>query len=356
MTNNPHTAVEALETAIAVLRRKLPELDVAAIPTKSEVFVVAGSGARKMHDAIETVLASLASNKQEAGEGELREADRNAVEPKGCPTPGACSCPVALSDDERLAIVASIIEDAMDSAIPEPWEVARHAAERIWAYARASFEVRATPPGETPPMSEEWDGEDIPGEARSLLVAEFPSNDPMDDASQVAAGAIRALEKLLTRHLAALKPTLPPHSDGIREEIARLRVALQEIEAQDDPDLTETDLRQHDRSSGIAFGIRVCADIARTILSRTTDAVAAEREEWKPIETAPKDKPVWIYLKSLSWRGLGGMAVGYLHSDYNGHKDVWTLDGRCGTICRPEPTHWRDFPTPPAIRGGDVHG
>lgn len=43
--------------ALKVLERHLSELDVAAIPTKCETFVICGRPAREMHDAIETLVA-----------------------------------------------------------------------------------------------------------------------------------------------------------------------------------------------------------------------------------------------------------------------------------------------------------
>ncbi len=45
------------------------------------------------------------------------------------------AAPPAMSD--HLPIIQSIVEDAMESAIPEPWDVSLHAAERIDAYYRA---------------------------------------------------------------------------------------------------------------------------------------------------------------------------------------------------------------------------
>jgi hypothetical protein len=57
MTSNPIPA-EVVE-AMDVLRRQLPDLDAAAIPTKSETYVVCGRYAREVHDAIKTVLAAL---------------------------------------------------------------------------------------------------------------------------------------------------------------------------------------------------------------------------------------------------------------------------------------------------------
>jgi hypothetical protein len=49
--------MSGVERAREVLRKQLPDLNVAAIPTKSEVFVVCGRPARDLHDAITMLLA-----------------------------------------------------------------------------------------------------------------------------------------------------------------------------------------------------------------------------------------------------------------------------------------------------------
>jgi hypothetical protein len=62
---NTHEANEGRE-ALAVIRRHMPNLEAAANPMKSEVFVLSGGSAREMHDAI----VALASTAQTASAGE----------------------------------------------------------------------------------------------------------------------------------------------------------------------------------------------------------------------------------------------------------------------------------------------
>jgi hypothetical protein len=52
-----------LDEAREILEQKLPSLDAAAQPTKSEVFVESGRNARRLHEAIEVVLAALPARK-----------------------------------------------------------------------------------------------------------------------------------------------------------------------------------------------------------------------------------------------------------------------------------------------------
>ena len=56
--------------AIKVLRSHLPNLDAAAIPTKSEVFVICGRPARDMFDAIELLTAPAGRQALTPTEGE----------------------------------------------------------------------------------------------------------------------------------------------------------------------------------------------------------------------------------------------------------------------------------------------
>ena len=49
--------------------------------------------------------------------------------------------------------------------------------------------------------------------------------------------------------------------------------------------------------------------------------------DWSPIKDAPKDTLVWAWAPIWPWHE-GCLA--YVHSDYNGHKDVVCRDGRCG--------------------------
>lgn len=56
----------SVKEAIKVLRSHQPCLYAAAIPTKSEVFVVCGYRAAEIHDAIDVVAAALARQEQAA--------------------------------------------------------------------------------------------------------------------------------------------------------------------------------------------------------------------------------------------------------------------------------------------------
>lgn len=67
---------------------------------------------------------------------------------------------------------------------------------------------------------------------------------------------------------------------------------------------------------------------------------------WKTIESAPKDIPILVFhAKENYWRGK--IHIAYAHSDYNGHTNVITEDGRCGWPIHPHPTHWMPLPQPP---------
>lgn len=88
------------------------------------------------------------------------------------------------------------------------------------------------------------------------------------------------------------------------------------------------------------------AYIAAAHPAAVLDLIARVRkaEEWQPIETAPIEQHVLVYGEKIAWRGP---TFGYLHKDYNGHGEMWTLDGRCGPTCS-SLTHWRPLPTAPS--------
>lgn len=71
-------------------------------------------------------------------------------------------------------------------------------------------------------------------------------------------------------------------------------------------------------------------------------------QEWQPIETAPTDVVIQAYSKEWLWMGSNGVQRGFVHSDYNGHKNVFTMDGRGGHVPKAKPTHWMPLPNPPA--------
>jgi hypothetical protein len=71
---------------------------------------------------------------------------------------------------------------------------------------------------------------------------------------------------------------------------------------------------------------------------------------WQIVGREPKDAYALVYSAAYKWRGLGGLAIAYRHDSYNGHCDVWTLDGRAGRPVsgKNAPTHWMPLPPPPA--------
>lgn len=80
-------------------------------------------------------------------------------------------------------------------------------------------------------------------------------------------------------------------------------------------------------------------------------AAENERYQWQPIETAPVDTHIFVWGEALRWRGNSGRTIGYRHSDYNGHKNRVSLDGRAGgTVGFDEATHWMPLPEPPVTR------
>ena len=74
---------------------------------------------------------------------------------------------------------------------------------------------------------------------------------------------------------------------------------------------------------------------------------------WRPISEAPKDVPVFAWGNNWNWRHGH---VGYLHSDYNGHRDVICRGGMAGAPFRlgghDAPTHFMPLPSPPAQEEG----
>src|SRR6478609_3642185 len=69
---NPNLDLEAL---VGELRRHLPLLDSAAIPTKSEVFTICGRPARDLHNAIISVTDRLQASEAEVERSEKHRND-----------------------------------------------------------------------------------------------------------------------------------------------------------------------------------------------------------------------------------------------------------------------------------------
>lgn len=73
------------------------------------------------------------------------------------------------------------------------------------------------------------------------------------------------------------------------------------------------------------------------LFDKITDALASDN--WLPIETAPKDKVIQLYLPD---NRIGReIIVGYYDHDYVG----WVA---ClGSVLLTQPTHWQPLPNPP---------
>lgn len=90
-------------------------------------------------------------------------------------------------------------------------------------------------------------------------------------------------------------------------EIARLRAVLALIEDNDDPDLTVSDLVQHDRHAGFKAGVRAMADIARAASHRSL------KEELMPklTLTYTEDEMVALLMRTIAAdRGIPSEKVG----------------------------------------------
>jgi len=74
--------VDRFSLTKALVRRQMSNLNAAAIPTKSEVFMVCGYEARDFHDALETLLTAL-----EAAQARAEKAEASLVEAMGALQP-----------------------------------------------------------------------------------------------------------------------------------------------------------------------------------------------------------------------------------------------------------------------------
>lgn len=68
---------------------------------------------------------------------------------------------------------------------------------------------------------------------------------------------------------------------------------------------------------------------------------------WQPASEAPLDATAFVYSPAYKWMGLGGRVLAYRHADYNGHKGVWTRDGRCGPVLSGKDAPVLFHPLPP---------
>lgn len=85
------------------------------------------------------------------------------------------------------------------------------------------------------------------------------------------------------------------------------------------------------------------ADVANE-LSRLNARNQGEGQGWRSVKEMPADTYGLVWGPKIAWRSP---SIGYRHSDYNGHKDVVTLDGRAGHPSR-DVTMWAPILTPPA--------
>jgi hypothetical protein len=81
------------------------------------------------------------------------------------------------------------------------------------------------------------------------------------------------------------------------------------------------------------------------------EALAAEREAWRPIETAPKDGTAVLLFRQLDGSD-GYWLVGWWQEADAG----WFWGSHKLLREAMAPTHWMPLPTPPAIRTGRSEG
>lgn len=96
-----------------------------------------------------------------------------------------------------------------------------------------------------------------------------------------------------------------------------------------------------------------CADDLEAVLRDSSHVALNPKEQWRPIETAPKDGTiVLIYQPAGQWRpyrGIRGVVVctGYWHQSGNAADSPGFWVGKAYTKKRP--THWMPLPEPPAL-------
>lgn len=86
-------------------------------------------------------------------------------------------------------------------------------------------------------------------------------------------------------------------------------------------------------------------------LRAATRAQPTEVERWLPIETAPKERAIMLWLPEMGgwaagpWRGCWSWAL----EQWAFHAPLNLPDGRAVYLTDlPHPTHWQPFPWPPA--------
>ena len=89
----------------------------------------------------------------------------------------------------------------------------------------------------------------------------------------------------------------------------------------------------------------------RATLLRLLDAERARRVEWQPIETAPKDRLIDIWIKNSDTQG-----VRWAGCYYDQITDQWRTapGGHLMWVPAKAVTHWQPLPTPPATQHEDT--
>lgn len=180
--------------------------------------------------------------------------------------------------------------------------------------------------------------------ARERQLADAGENDPASDAWKTAAILAASAESEFEIALVEAWPA-----------VARLLREAEQWRAR------ESETQEALQAIGEEFGVlggEPRVDGIRRVLTEQRDQLAALLREaggWRPIESAPRDRLVWAWRDGWHWGGEGKLA--YVHSDYNGHKDVVTRGGRCGAPFRlgskDAPTLFHLLPAPPAAGGKD---
>lgn len=69
---------------------------------------------------------------------------------------------------------------------------------------------------------------------------------------------------------------------------------------------------------------------------------------WQPIETAPKDKDIWVYGTAKVWSNSDEF-LWQGQSGWNSEDSSWwtTSHDDCGEVLIVKPSHWMPLPQPP---------
>ncbi|MDH0125468.1 DUF551 domain-containing protein [Brucella intermedia GD04153] len=150
---------------------------------------------------------------------------------------------------------------------------------------------------------------------------------------------------------AALPFIAPPtaaHQLALEEAAQVLDAKAEEYEKE------ARDLRGSDRDrrfcSAVAVRLRGSANEIRALSSPDhADAGKVEGDGWLPIETAPKNKAIQIYIPNADYYGNDGIYAGILVDLGTGQR--WATFGWAVARDLPphmHPTHWRPLPSAPS--------